>query len=192
MKDEAKFKVIKCPPIRATQATKAFKNFIEYICSIGKGFELVKVTEEEPDGGIHFQLEIMGKGTEVDGRFIDRVMLWFTSELEQDDYVISVKGWEKIMEFYGKLKLDKTLVEKGWLIQKTVAVTGYNMEDDSPPSRFGFTFKYMPELQQELEKEAMVHKRANVKQQLFNDIADGIKNDDRIRVQLERFIKELK
>lgn len=157
-----------------------------------KNFELVKVTTEEPDGGVHYFLEIMGKGTEVDGRVIDRMTLWFTADFKTEQYVIGSEVWEKIMRFYGKIKLDKNLQEKGWLIQQTLAVTGYNIEDNKPPSRFGFTFKYIPALQEELEKEALARREQNRKQQLANDVAEAIKKDDGVRAQIERLIKGLR
>lgn len=197
VKDTATFKTSDPPEVRITNYThKDFQKILKYIECLptAKDFKLAEVTEAEPDGGIHFIIDVHGKGSELLGRIICRLTLWFTYDGVEEDNIIGVKTLQKLLAFWGTLKLDKNLYDPekktGFELQKGIAITGYNRKGKKPPSRYGFTFKYWAKAQREYEDEKRPKIEADAERQRLNMIADGIRNDDRIRTEIQRLIQK--
>lgn len=188
--EKAEFKTKDYPVLRVTNMThEDFWKFLDYVKAMpaAKDFKLVEV---------QFLLDTHGQGPESGGRIIDRVMLWFEFEGVEEEYIIGVKAWNKVLGFQGSLNLDNYLYDRekktGWQMQNGIMIDDYDWTDKKPPVKFGFTFKYYSKEQRKIEDEAKTELEEKNKRNLYNTVADAIKNDDRVRTQIERLLKEKK
>lgn len=195
IQDTVNFKTSEPPVSRVTNFKhEDFDRFLDYLEMMpeAKGFKIAPTTEEEPDGGVHISFELSGKGSELLGRLICRVTVWFITDPVSEENVIGIKLLQKLTTLWGTMNLDKNLRERGFELQSGIISAGYKRKSGQSPTRYGFTFKYYSEKQKEYEEEMKKKLEADAQRKRYNDIADAVKEDDRVKVQIERLVKRLK